>query len=766
MHEFARSEPYYRPPGMGADCSTPRSSRLRQRRFEMGYESRTEPPQYAQLAAEARDVLLAREPGGPAMARALALRHVVENCEVIPEPDALFVGGENPFFFNLLLPALQADRHSREGQMAPSEASHRLRTASMFYAACFEGHITPGLEFILGQGIIGLRARVDEELTNRRAAGKLSADQDDFLQALLVSCESVLIYARRYREAALGLSEITADYALAADLRSAADWLGRVPEHPAQSFAEALQSYWLVYCLVTLEMGGCCPGGGLGLGRLDQFLFPYYRNDIEAGLLTREEALELLELFLLAFRHVDYYTGHQPYTPGSHGSLGGVTPQGLDAHNDLTELIMEASLRIAMPAPYLSLRLHRGAPERAWQACANYVAGGLGFPVVNDETLIPSFLRHGRALYDARDYICSCCYENTIPGREAFNPNGAYMNLPFVLELALNEGRSLMTGETLGISPAGNGKFPDFGTVLSAFREQLRFVADELVGLVNAVDASHCQNRRYPLMSLLTEDCIGQAKDVCAGGARYNLTGCIVAGLPNVVNSLAAIREVVFVRREVTMDELLSALRRDFAGDDALQRKLLAAPKWGNGDPRVDDLATFVTEALYEEFRHRTNARGGRWQLALYSFVANHSLGQVVGASADGRPAGTSLTRNLNPTWGTDRHGPTAVLTSLSAIDFTKFPDGTSLDLRFDPALFTTTEGRQMLAGFLRSFVDLGVMQMQVSMVDTETLLDAREHPERHPNLMVQVAGDSARFVDLSPDEQDEIIGRPAQKLG
>lgn len=732
----------------------------------MGYESRTQPPEYARLAAEARDVFLAREPDGPAMARALALRHVVENCEITPEPDTLFAGGENPFFFNLLLPSLQADRHSREGQMAPSEAADRLRAASMYYAACFEGHITPGLEFILGQGIVGLRARVEEELANRRAAGTLSADQEDFFQALLVSCQSVLTYAQRYREAALVLAEGTDDDALAAEMRSVADRLSRVPEHPAQSFAEALQSYWLVYCLVTLEMGGCCPGGGLGLGRLDQFLFPYYRGDIEAGLLTREEALELLELFLLAFRHVDYYTGHQPYTPGSHGSLGGVTPLGLDAHNDLTELIMEASLRIAMPAPYLSLRLHKGAPERAWQAYANYVAGGLGFPVVNDEALIPCFLRHGRALYDARDYICSCCYENTIPGREAFNPNGAYLNLPFILELALNEGRSLMTGETLGIPPAGDGTFRGFEAVLSAFCEQLHFVANELVALVNAVDVSHCENRRYPLMSLLTEDCIARAKDVCSGGARYNLTGCIVAGLPNVVNSLAAIRELVFVRRELSMDELLAALRRDFAGDDALQRKLLAAPKWGNGDPRVDDLATFVTETLYEEFRHRTNARGGRWQLALYSFVANHTLGRVVGASADGRPAGTSLTRNLNPTWGTDRHGPTAVLTSLSAIDFTKFPDGTSLDLRFDPALFNTAEGRQMLAGFLKSFVDLGVMQMQVSMVDTQTLLDAREHPERHPNLMVKVAGYSARFVDLSPEEQEEIIGRTAQTLG
>jgi formate C-acetyltransferase len=322
----------------------------------------------------------------------------------------------------------------------------------------------------------------------------------------------------------------------------------------------------------------------------------------------------------------------------------------------------------------------------------------------------------------------------------------------------------LVGGEPLGLDlPA---ELPDFAAVLAAFREQLHHVAEELVALVNAVDESHCAHRRYPLMSLLMEDCIARGQDVCAGGARYNLTGCIVAGLPNVVNALAAVREVVYERGAATLGELRQALRADFAGHEALRRQLLAATKWGNSDPRVDELATFVTEALYEEFRHRVNARGGRWQLALYSFVANHSLGQAVGASADGRPAGTSLTRNLNPTWGTDRQGPTAVLKSLSAIDFTKFPDGTSLDLRFDPALFLTGPGRAMLAAFLKSFVDLGVMQMQISMVDTATLLDAREHPERHPHLMVKVAGYSARFVDLSPQEQEEIIGRTAQLLG
>jgi formate C-acetyltransferase len=226
-----------------------------------------------------------------------------------------------------------------------------------------------------------------------------------------------------------------------------------------------------------------------------------------------------------------------------------------------------------------------------------------------------------------------------------------------------------------------------------------------------------------------------------------------------------AIKECVFSKKQMTMSELMTALRTDFDGQEQLRRQLLAAPKWGNGDNNMDVLATDVTEMLYSEFRHRANPRGGRWQLALYSFVANYGLGAAVGASADGRRAKTLLTRNLNPSWGTDREGPTGILRSLSNIDFTKFPNGSSLDLRFDPAPLLTKEGRAKFVGFLKGFVDLGVMTMQISMVDEETLRNAQQHPENYPHLMVKVAGYSARFIDLAPTEQEEIIRRTTQRL-
>jgi pyruvate-formate lyase len=732
----------------------------------MAYEDRVEPVVYTCIAEEAKRVFLEHEGNDPALARALALRAVVETCPIVPEDDAGLLGGEDPFFFNLMLPALQADRHSREGQRMPDERCERLRAASAFYATCFEGHITPGLAYVLGQGIAGLRARIELAENSANAAGALSREQNRYYTAALHSCESVLLYAKRLRAAAQDAATRCEDPNAADRLRRMAVVLDRVPEYPATTLEEALQAYWIVYCLVTLEMGGCMPGGGLGLGRLDQFLYPYFRRDIDTGVLTRVSALERLEQFLLAFRHVDYYTPHQLFTPGSQASLGGVTPSGADASNELTELIMEASLRIAMPTPYISLRLHREAPDRYWHAAAAYVLGGLGFPIVNDAVLIPAFLRHGRTITDARDYICSCCYENTIPGREAFHPNAAYLNLPLVLELALNRGRSLLSGDLLGCEAPDITAITSFDGVLAAMRMQLDYICDCLVDVVHAADRSHMENRRYPLMSLFIDDCIAKGADVCAGGARYNLTGCIASGLPNVVNSLAALRDVVFEQQRFTLAEITAALARDFDGCEEIRRALLRAPKWGNGDERTDRLAAWLTEALYDNLSRHVNPRGGRWQLALYSFVANHGLGGAVGASADGRAAREALTRNLNPTWGTDRLGPTAVLRSLSEIDFTCVPNGSSLDLRFDPGLFRFGAARDAFVGFLKGFVELGAMEMQITMADTETLLAARERPLDYPHLMVRVAGYSARFVDLSTAEQEEIIGRTMQGFG
>jgi len=730
----------------------------------MGYEDRREPPEYGSLAREAAEVYRGHALADPAIGRARALLHVVERCPVTPEPDTVLLGGEDPFFFNLMLPALQQDGHAQHGQTPPDAASGRLRDEGVILAACFEGHITPGLDDILVHGLQGLRSRLREGLATLERSRSSTVDARGFHEAGLLSIDAVEAYVRRYRDEALRIAE-SAEPSFARELREAADVLARVPEEPARSFREALQAFWTVYVLVTLEMGGCTPGGGLGLGRLDQFLYPYYRRDTEAGVLSRAEALELLEVFLLGFRHVDYYTWHQIATPGSQSSLGGVTTTGEDASNELTELLLEASLRIAMPAPYLSLRLHRRAPERYWQAASSYVLGGLGFPIVNDEVLVPAMLRHGRSVEDARDYICSCCYENTIPGREAFHPNGSYLNLPLVLELALNSGRSLLTGERVGVDTPPAALLGSFEGLLTSFTRQLAFVCDGLVALVDQADRSHMERRRYPLMSLFIDDCIERGLDVCAGGARYNLTGCIVSGLPNVVNSLAAIRRVVFEEGAATLCELVGALGDDFVGHEDLRARLLVAPKWGNGDPDVDGLVKTITDALYDQMTHRRNPRGGRWQLALYSFVANHGLGARVGASADGRRAGESLTRNLDPTWGTDTHGPAGVLLSLARIDFTKFPNGSTLDLTFDPEVASTSAQRDKFAGFLKAFVNLGVMTMQISVTNTETLLDAQRHPDSYPHLMVKVAGYTARFVDLPPEEQAELIGRSTQRL-
>ena len=765
LEERASDEPYFRPSQLGPDCSTPLSAHLRQRRDQMGRFNLKEPSEYTQLSSEAKQIYLENEPVDPALARAMAVKHVVTHCPVEIAEDTLFLGGENPFFFNLLYPTLIADRYGRQEWRGMDETGKRLTQAGVFWGPCFEGHITPGLEFILPIGTTGLRHKV--EYYQRMSAEKDGSDpiKSHYYQAMLISLDSILLFSERHRQAVLDLAKSVTDPAQLQRLVTCAQILERVPQFPAETFREALQSYWIIYSLVTLEMGGCLPGGGIGLGRLDQFLLPYYQQDLKSGLLTKPQALELMEQFLLCFRHIDYYTGHQFFTPGSQASLGGITPDGLDAFNVLSELIMEASLRINMPAPFISIRLYKDAPQRFWEAAANYIGSGLGFPVVNDEVLVPAMLRHERSLEDARDYICASCYEHTIPGREAYNPSCTMVNLPLILEMALNQGRSLMTGELLGAATPPVENIRSFDELIDLFYYQLHTIFSAMVHSVNLADQQHCTLRRYPLMSLFTDDCIEKGMDVCSGGARYNLTGSINIGLPNIVNALAAILHCVFETSSFSMEELLAALRTNFNGYEKIRQKLLAAPKWGNDIPAVDELANQVSARLYNELASQRNARGGRWQLALYSWILNNDMGKKVGASPDGRFAGQNLTRNLNPTLGSDRLGPTAILKSLSHIDFTLAPDGSALDLRFDPAIMQTYENRQAFIGFLKAFVSLGIMEMQISVVDTESLRDAQVHPEKYPHLIVRVAGYSARFIDLPPEEQDELIGRSLQEL-
>ncbi len=760
------SEPYFQPPHSGPRCSTARTARLRELRASMRDWDTPEPETTRILAATARDILLREEAVDLALARARALAYIADNYPICLQKDILLLGGEDPHMFNVLHPALNADRYARDRACAPTAPPVRaLLDACVITEPCFEGHITPGTEQILSQGTDGLRWRIQAQREHWRTCGQEDVQRDLWFEAALICCDTIDQYANRLRQAALSQASSIDDPEWAAALRAAADVLSVVPRLPARTLHEALQAYWLVYILITIEMGGCMPGGGLGLGRPDQYLYPYYCRDIASGRLSRQSALELIEAWLLCFQHCDYYTPHAIYTVGSQASIGGVTASGDDASNELTELIMEASLRIQMPTPYISVRLHPDAPERYWQAATNFVLGGLGFSIVNDSVLIPAFLKHGRSITDARDYICSCCYEFTIPGREAFHPGGTFINLPAVLDLTLHRGRHAARNLSAGIDSGDVNQFTSFDALMQAFQAQLDYVIDQATTYVNTDDARRMAGRRFPLMSLFIDDCIAEGRDVCAGGARYDLTGMIVAGLPNVINSLAAIQHTVFTRCQLSLRQIIQAIDEDYQGFPDIRHKLQRAPKWGNGDPFTGKIAEELSNMIYKRLSKCRNARGGRWQAALYSFVANHFMGESLGATPDGRQSGEILTRNLNPAWGTDHNGPTAVLESLAHIDFTQFPNGGTLDLRFDPSPFLGGSGRALFTAFLKTFVDMKLMQMQITMADTDTLLDAQAHPERWPNLMVKVAGYSARFVTLDKREQDEIIGRSMQSM-
>ena len=506
------TNPYHLFPNTGPDCSTGRSAALRSRRVEMYYDESPEPAEYTAIARKAADILKEHENQSPALARAKALNCVVSEAPAEIEENCIFVGGENPFFYNLMLPALQEDKVSKEYGSLFSDLERKRFRVMMLASPWFAGHITPGCDQILLLGTDGFRMRINEQLENLR---RTSPDSLSVLwyEAALLSMDNVDAYAKKLRDACQKYHEETGN----AEFGRCAAILERVPQKPAATFREALQSYWIVHVLITLEMGGCTPGGGIGMGRPDQYLYPFYAKDIENGTLTREQALEYMELFLLNFTHNDYHTNHKICTPGTQGSLCGVTPSGQDAFNELSELIMEASARIQMPGPYISIRLNKKMSKRAIRTAANFITGGLGFPVVNDEVLIPAFLKHGRSLHDANDYICSCCYENTIPGRESFNPSTSWINSAILLELLLNGGKSILSGEELcyGQPPP---EYKTFDELLAAYVALMKKVMADNIEVCTRTDNAMIGNRAYPLMSVFIDDCIASGLDIIDGG--------------------------------------------------------------------------------------------------------------------------------------------------------------------------------------------------------------------------------------------------------
>jgi pyruvate formate-lyase/glycerol dehydratase family glycyl radical enzyme len=615
-----------------------------------------------------------------------------------------------------------------------------------------QGHIIVGLKRVLDIGFNGICKWAGKTLKGLKDSDKDYKQRKDFLEAVQVAAEAICALSNRYATLAEKMA-LKAKDQRKAELLQIAERCRHVPANPPRNFMEALQSVWMTQVALIISYGGDAVQGP---GRLDQLLYPYYKQDLRKGLITSQEALEMLEEYLVK---VSYFLVFGP----NNITIGGVDQNGEDATNELSYLFLDANDNLKGGLrKSLAVRISPNTPRRFLKrACETYRIGA-GVALYGDEVVIRDLLEDGYSLADARNYSIVGCAEPTGTGNNNgyTGSNGTFITQ--VLEIALNEGRRLRDGKRVGASTPDPRPFTTFEDVKEAFVGQLSYIVDAVVRQAELKDQVIAEYFPTPLLSSTIEGCLESGRDISQGGARYNHSHVGAQGLATVVNSLSAIRWAVFEEKLLTMEEMVNYLHNNFAGAENIRQTLLRkAPKYGNDDPRADELAEWVMKVHCQEVRrHKSGVLGGYYRPLMISAGTQDTEGVLCGASADGRLAGSAVSNGMSPANGTELNGATAVLHSVSGACKACFSCGTTLNMNLSPGLIKTDEGLDKLASMIEAYFILGGRQIQINPVDVNTLKDAQIYPENYADLTVKVSGYSFRFIDLSKSLQDDIIAR------
>ncbi len=675
------------------------------------------------------------------------------------------------------------------------------------------GHVTVKYGEVLEIGFGGIRAKAEEEL------GKLSLADGDyqkksrFLQAVIISCDAAITYARRYAKLALKEAEKCTDAVRRSELLQIAENCANVPEKGASGFYEACQSFWFVQQLLQIESSG----HSISPGRFDQYMYPYYKKDLDNGRLTREFAQELMDCIWVKLndlnkcRDAASAEGFAGYSLFQNLIAGGQNSDGLDVTNDLSFMSIQASMHVFLPQPSLSVRVWNGSPHEFLIKAAELTRTGIGLPAYyNDEVIIPSLLSRGLTLEDARDYNIIGCVEPQKAGKTEGWHDAAFFNMCRPLELTFHNGKD--KGVQVGPRTGEVEDMETFEEFYQAYKEQMDYAIKLLVNADNAIDMAHAERCPLPFLSSMVDDCMKNGKTVQEGGAVYNFTGPQGFGVANMADSLYAVKTLVYDEKKLTMKELKQALTVNYgrglnqediaamtaeivkemkeAGQAVGEKEIAAVlqtvvaatespemkeqgdrilamieevPKFGNDLPEVDAFARDVAYTYTKPLLQYYNPRGGQFQAGLYPVSANVPLGAQTGATPDGRLAYTPVADGVSPSAGKDVQGPTAAANSVARLDHGIASNGTLFNQKFHPSALSGRRGLENFVGLIRSYFDQKGSHMQFNVVSRETLLDAQKHPEQYKHLVVRVAGYSALFTTLSKSLQDDIIRRTEQ---
>ncbi|MCU0915061.1 MAG: glycyl radical protein [Planctomycetes bacterium] len=588
------------------------------------------------------------------------------------------------------------------------------------------------------------------------------------LRAMQICADAIVRFAARHAEKARELAAREIDPQRRAELERIADVCTHVPAHAPRDFWEALQSYWFVHLGVTTEMN---PWDSFCPGRLDQHLYPFYKQGLETRTLTREQAQELLQCFWIKFNNqpappkVGVTAAESgTYTDFAQINNGGLREDGSDGVNEVTYLILDVIEEMRLVQPSSSIQVSKKNPDRFIKRAARIIRTGFGQPsVFNTDLIVQELIRMGKSVADARNGGSSGCVEVGAFGKEAYILTG-YFSLPKVLELTLNNGVDPRTGKRLGLETGDPEQFGSFEQLFEAYRRQLNYLIDVKMRGNNIIERLYATYMPAPFLSILIDDCITRGRDYHDGGPRYNTNYIQGVGLGTITDALTAIKYHVFDHKTVSMGQLLAALRANFEGHEPLRQTLWQrTPKYGNDDDYADDIMRSVFEAYFQAVDNRPNTKGGRYRINLLPTTVHVYFGSVMGATPDGRQAGRPLSEGISPVQGADRQGPTAVLKSAAKMDHSR-TGGTLLNMKFNPQVLEGETGLDNLKDLIRAYFRLDGHHIQFNVVDAETLRQAQAKPEEYQNLIVRVAGYSDYFVDLSKDLQNEIIARTEQK--
>lgn len=625
------------------------------------------------------------------------------------------------------------------------------------------GEVTAGYEWFIRNGVDGIVRLVREEKKKLDATRPGDYEKEIYLDALLIAAEGMVTLAERYALEADRLAAAERDGTRRRELQEIAEICRHVPARPARTFHEALQSFYFYQIFIFMEQNAAA----YNPGRMDQYMYPFYRADLEAGRITSDEAQELLDCLWVKFseqclfqdaKSAEYASGYPMF---QNLCAGGVDRQGRDAVNDLSYMILQATMDTRLYQPSLSVRYNMAKNPNAFlRKIVELISLGTGFPAFhNDEVGIRMLMNKGIPLREALDWNPAGCVETNLAGKLRAYSALADINLGSVVEYTLLDGKCRKTGAQASAKTGDPRTFSTWTDFETALKAQLRNVIKVVVKASHIIDEI-CMNRPVPALSLSFEECVTSARDYAWGGAKYNTgNGIICIGVADLINSAAAVRYLVYETKTLAMDELLEALERDFEGREEIFRLCREAPKYGNDDARVDDLAadlfTYIADEI-ESYR----SKFGTMTPGILPVSGNTPFGIEVGALPSGRRAWKPLADGVSPNGGTDMNGPSAVLKSVANIPHDRFVQGTLLNMKIDPEMFDSDNGITQLMALLKSLCTLGVYHVQFNVVDQAKLVDAQKNPENYKGLLVRVAGYTAFFVELGKDVQDEIIAR------